>query len=169
MKKYCLLVLIALICSCGGGKPFEKRIDTVLGSPDFRGFKLGDSYNKVMNDENSKYLQFPDSNILKYRYTVSDTEEYHWAYIFEEDKIRQIQFDAYLGDPSDGIIYCKKVQKRYKKNWGEPKETNGVLSWEKDGKKIDLINEGPVVSMGKVKLLLYYKGDTTIQNYIPEL
>ena len=66
MKKYYLIILVALVCSCGG-KPFEKRINTVLGSPDFRGFKLGDSYNKVMKDENSKYLQFPDSNILKYR------------------------------------------------------------------------------------------------------
>lgn len=169
MKKYSVLVFLFLLGSCSGGKPFEKRMDKVLGSADFRGFKLGDSYNKVLKEENSKYLQFPDSNILKYRYTVSDSEEYHWAYIFDEDKIRQIQFDAYLGDVSDGAIYCKKVQKRYKKNWGDPKENNGFFTWEKDGKMIDLIDEGPVVSMGKVKMLFYYKGDSTIQNYIPGL
>lgn len=169
MKKPGIFILLLLFFSCGAGKPFEKRINTVLGKQDFRGFQLGDSYNKVMKDENSKYLQFPDSNILKYRYVVSDSEEYHWAYIFAEDKIKQIQFDAYLGDPADGAIYCKKVKSHYQKNWGTPIEKEGMIRWEKDGKKIDLIDEGPVVSMGKVKLFIYYVGDTTIQNYIPGL
>ncbi len=169
MKRNVVVVLLLFLYSCGSGKPFEKRIDSVLGSNDFRGFKLGDSYNKVMKDENSKYLQFPDSNVLKYRYEVSDSEEYHWAYIFNEDKIMRIQFDAYLGDPSDGSIYCKKAKTKIQKNWGSPKEDSWAISWEKDGKRLDLIDEGPIVSMGKVKMMIYYIGDTTVQNYIPDL
>jgi len=168
MKKYTLLFVLVILYSCSGGRPFEKRIDSVLGSADFRGFKLGDSYTMVMKNENSKYLQFPDSNILKYRYAVSDTEEYQWAYIFDNEKIKQIQFDAYLSNPEDGSIYCKKAKKKLEKNWGSAKEESWAICWEKEGKRLDLIDEGPIVSMGKVKILIYYTGDTTIQHFIPE-
>lgn len=167
-KKILIIGLLLLLYSCGNKRPFEKRMDTVLGSADFRGFKLGDSYNQVMKKENSTYLQFPDSNILKYTYAISDSEEYHWAYIFNNEKIHQIQFDAYLGDPSEGSIYCKKAKKTLQKNWGTPKEDSWLTRWEKEGKKLDLIDESPIVSMGKVKILIYYAGDTTIQHYIPE-
>jgi hypothetical protein len=98
-------ICFVFLVSCGGRKPFEKRIDAVLGEEVFRGHQLGDSYSTVMKSENSKYLLFPDSNILKYRYEISDSEEYHWAYIFNEDKLNQIQFDAYLCDIGDGAIY----------------------------------------------------------------
>lgn len=147
--------------------PYEKRMNEILGDDVFRGHDLGDSYTAVMKSENSHYLQFPDSNILRYRYQVTDSEEYHWAYIFENDKVRQIQFDAYLGDPADGSIYCKKATKRFEKKWGRSTTKNGIISWQKDGKSLDLIDESPIVSMGKVKILFYFTGDTTIQNFIP--
>ncbi len=164
-----LLGLLLLLVSCGGGKPYEKRMNKVLGGDIFRGHDLGDSYTHILKSENSKYLQFPDSNILKYMYHVTDSEEYHWAYVFENDKVKQIQFDAYLGDPLDGNIYCQQLKKRYKKKWGSPTEKNGISTWEKDGKSIDLVDESPIVSMGKVKILFYYTGDTTVQKYIPDL
>ena|SRR5687767_1525199 len=169
MRRLAVFLSFFLLCSCGGGKPFEKRMDKVLGGGDFRDHQLGDSYTNVMKSENSKYLQFPDSNILKYKYHVTDSEEYHWAYIFENDKVKQIQFDAYLGDdPLDGSVYCNKVKKRYEKKWGKSQEKNGITSWEKDGKSVDLVDESPIVSMGKVKILIYYTSDTTIQKMIPE-
>jgi hypothetical protein len=169
MKRSVVVIFIVFLVSCKGGQPYEKRMDKILGDDVFRGHDLGDSYTNVMKSENSEYLQFPDSNILKYKYHVTDSEEYHWAYVFENDKIKQIQFDAYLGDPLDGSVYCKKAMKRFEKKWGKPNEKNGIITWQKDGKNLDLIDESPIVSMGKVKILLYYIGDSTIQNYIPGL
>src|SRR6202008_3198987 len=97
MKQIVVLSFLILVCSCGNGKkPYEKRMDEVWGGMVFRGHNLGDSYTNILKTENSKYLQFPDSNILKYRYQATDSEEYHWAYVFEKDHLKQIQFDAYL-------------------------------------------------------------------------
>jgi hypothetical protein len=169
MKRLIPALVICFLVSCKGGKSYERRMDKVLGGDVFRGHDLGDSYTNVMKSENSEYLQFPDSNILKYKYHVTDSEEYHWAYVFDKDKVIQIQFDAYLGEPVDGSIYCKKAIKKFEKNWGKPSEKNGIISWQKEGKNLDLIDESPIVSMGKVKILFYYTGDSTIQNYIPAL
>jgi hypothetical protein len=170
MKKITGICIFLFICSCGfGKKPFEKRMNEVLGEMVFRGHTLGESYTTILKSENRKYLQFPDSNILKYMYHVSDSEEYHWAYVFEMDHLKQIQFDAYLGDQADGDIYTSLVKKRYQKNWGSPQEKNGICTWKKEEMSIDLVNESPIVSMGKVKLLIYYSTDSTIQKYIPDL
>ena len=169
MKRAIIIIGLILLGSCGNGKPYEKRIDKVLGGGDFRDHNLGDSYTSVLKSENGKYLQFPDSNILKYKYHVTDSEEYHWAFIFENDKVKQIQFDVYLGDdPLDGSIYCKKVKKKYDRKWGISQEKKGITTWQKDGKSIDLVDESPIVSMGKVKILIYYTGDSTVQKMIPE-
>lgn len=169
MKKFFLVFLLIFSFSCGGGKPFEKRVNKVFKGPVFRDLTIGDSYNKVLKTENKNYMQFPDSNLIKYMYHVSDSEEYHWVYLFEEDKIKEIQFDAYLGEESDGEKYVNILKKKYEKIWGEPTTSEGIISWSKDGVSADLINESPVVLMGKVKLFIYETGDTVVKRYIPEL
>ena len=169
---FCLLLIVncALLVACNNGqKPFEKRIDKIFKGPVFRDLTIGDSYNKVLKTENKDYMQFPDSNIIKYMYHVSDTEEYHWAYIFEEDKIKEIQFDAYLGEEKDGEKYVTILQKRYDKIWGKSANLNGIISWQKDRVSADLINESPIVLMGKVKFLIYQTGDSIFKKYVPEL
>jgi len=169
MKRYSIIILLLLLCSCGGGKAFEKRVSKVFKGPVFRDLTIGDSYNKVLKTENQDYMQFPDTNIIKYRYQVSDSEEYHWVYIFEEDKIKEIQFDAYLGEEKDGEVYTNILQKKYDKIWGVSTTSDGIISWNKDGISADLINESPVVLMGKVKFLIYETGDTSFKKYVPEL
>jgi hypothetical protein len=170
MRKPLFVLIILLVSSCSQGKkPFEKRVNKVLGGPVFRNLTIGDSYNKVLKTENKDYMQFPDSNLIKYRYMVSDSEEYHWVYIFQEDKIKEIQFDAYLGEPEDGGRYTKILQKKYDKIWGPSTSSKGIISWAKDGVSADLIDESPVVSMGKVKLFIYATGDSVVHRYIPEI
>ena len=170
MKRVYALLLIGLLASCGQGKkPFEKRVNKVFGGPFFRGVTIGDSYNKVLQGENKNYMQFPDSNIIKYIYQVSDTEEYHWAYIFEHDKVKEIEFDAYLGEEKDGEKYTRLLQKKYDKIWGKSSSVDNIISWEKDGISADLMNESPVVLMGKVKFVIYHTGDSVFKKYIPGL
>src|SRR5688500_15469531 len=101
MKKIFALIILVLLISCNNKKPFEKRVAKLIGSPVFRGVSLGTSYTEVLNKENKKYLHFPDTSMLQYAYLVSDTEEYRWAYIFDNDRLKEIQFDAYLGQEED--------------------------------------------------------------------
>lgn len=170
MKKSIVLFFFFMLVSCGSShKPFEKRINKVFGGPVFRDLTIGDSYNKVLKTENKDYLQFPDTNIIKYMYHVSDTEEYHWAYIFEEDKVKEIQFDAYLGEERDGEKYVNILKKKYDKIWGGASEADGIISWQKDGISADLVDESPVVLMGKVKFFIYHTGDSVVKRYVPKL
>lgn len=170
MRKVQIVLVLLLLVSCNNGKkPFEKRVNKVFGGPVFRDLTIGDSYNKVLKTENKDYMQFPDSNLVKYMYHVSDSEEYHWVYLFEDDKVKEIQFDVYLGEPEDGSRYTKILQKKYDKIWGPSTYSGGIISWSKDGISADLIDESPIVSMGKVKFFIYQTGDSVVKRYIPEL
>lgn len=155
MRKYFLYTLLIVLISCNNGaKPFESRINKVFGKDVFRGLTIGDSYNKVLKTENKDFMQFPDSNIIKYMYHVSDTEEYHWAYIFDADKIKEIQFDAYLGIPSDGSKFVSLVQKRYDKMLGKSINANGIIRWKTDSVSATLYDESEAALMGKVRFVL---------------
>jgi len=170
MKKLIFITLLSLfVVSCGKQKPYEKRFKKVFGKEDFRGVHIGDSYNQVLKNENDKYMLFPDSALLKYRYTVTDSEEYHWSYIFSDDKVKLILFDAYLGQESDGARYSNLIYKKFKSRWGEPVQKDNITTWNKDGITADLVNESEVVMMGKVKFCIYTTGDTAVKKYIPEL
>ncbi len=170
MRKVQIVLVLLLLVSCNNGKkPFEKRMSKVFGGPIFRDLTIGDSYNKVLKTENKDYMQFPDSNLVKYMYHVSDSEEYHWVYLFENDKIKEIQFDAYLGEAEDGGKYTQLLRKKYTKIWGEPTISSGIISWKNDSISADLIDESPIVSMGKVKFFIYQTGDSVVKRYIPEL
>lgn len=170
MKKLLIILAGFAMISCNNGKkPFERRIDKVFGGPVFRNLTIGDSYNKVLKTENENYLQFPDTSMIKYMYHVSDSEEYQWVYIFNNDKVKEIQFDAYLGEESDGAKFLSLVKKKYDKSLGSATESEGVVRWKKDGVSLDLINESPVVLMGKVKIFIYPTGDTIYNRTIPGL
>jgi len=171
MKKFSVIILVCIsLLACGGGKkPFEKHFGKVFGKEQFRGIQIGDSYNKVLKAENDKFMLFPDSALLKYRYAVTDSEEYHWSYIFADDKVKLILFDAYLGQESDGARYSNMIYKKYTALWGEPVQKDNISTWNKDGITADLINESEIVMMGKVKFCIYASGDTAVKKYIPEL
>ena len=160
----CLLLMVncVLLVSCNRGqKPFEKRIDKIFKGPVFRDLTIGDSYNKVLKTENKDYMQFPDSNIIKYMYHLSDTEEYQWAYIFEEDKIKEIQFDAYLGEEKDGEKYVRLIQKRYDKLLGPSYRKAGIIFWESDNLFAILMNESNEALIGKVRFKLCHSSNKT--------
>jgi hypothetical protein len=150
-----------------GKKPFEKRIDVVFKGPVFRDMTIGDPYDKVLKNEDEKFMFFPDSNILKYLYHVSDSEEYHWAYVFEDDKIKEIQFDAYLGAENNGEIYFNLIEKKYNKQLSNPVKKETSTFWEKDGVSAVLVNESHEAMMGKVRLIIYTSSDTSILKKYP--
>ena len=161
MKKSIVIVFFLMLVSCGGSqKPFEKRINKVFGGPVFRNLTIGDSYDKVLKTENKDYLQFPDTNIIKYMYHVLDTEEYHWAYIFEEDKVKEIQFDAYLGEEKDGEKYVRLLQKRYDKILGKSNNKEGYIYWQKEIISAKLYDESKEARMGKVRFIIFSNSET---------
>lgn len=167
MKKYNFIFICVLLISCSN---FESRTKKVLGDDDFRGSKLGDSFEQVLERETKEYMQFPDSNILKYTYHVADTEEYQWAYVFENEKLREIQFDVYLGQINQGEKCINVIKKKYSKLFGESKEEKGIVIWRKDKIAVDLVNESEVVGMGKIKMFIYFSTPAdTNKRYIPDL
>ncbi len=164
MKKRWIFIFFILLISCNNGKPFERHIDKVFGKKVFRGLTIGDSYNNVLKTENKDYMQFPDSNIIKYMYHVSDTEEYHWAYIFEEDKVSEIQFDAYLGEEKDGAKMVQLIQKRYDKILGKSYTKAGIIFWKQEGFYASLFDESREAMMGKVRFILSQDRDSTMKD-----
>jgi hypothetical protein len=61
------------------------------------------------------------------------------------------------------------LKKKYDKVWGSSTEKEGIVSWNKDGISADLVDESPVVLMGKVKFFIYQTGDSVVKRYVPEL
>ncbi len=167
MKRWCLAFACLTLLACNSKKPFEKRIDTIFKGPVFRDLTISDSYDKVLSTENSEYLLFSDTNMLRYSYHVSDSEEYHWAYVFEEDRLSGIQFDAYLGAKENGTIYFRCLEKKYDKILAREVAFGNEVTWKADEIYARLVNESEEAMMGKIRLSIFGKPDTSAPKEIP--
>lgn len=165
------VVIIATLLSCGGGqkKSFEKNFAAVTGDDahSFRNVNLGDGYMDVMKNENPDFLEYQDSTMIRYTIHYTDSEEYKFAYLFTADKLSEIQFDAYLGQISDGEKMSALLKKRFDKKYGPMLEEQGFLTWNKEGVSIELLDESELFGYGKVHLLIFNTPSTPRPRPLP--
>jgi len=159
MKNLALLGLIICIASCGGmrKKSFEKNFETLAGpvASSFRGVNLGDGYQKVLTTEGPEYLEFQDSSMIRYTLHYTDSEEYKISYHFTNDRLHEIQFDAFLGQISDGEKLTKLFEQRFDKKYGPGAKDQGILTWSNNGESVELYDESEVFGYGKMRLLIF--------------
>lgn len=157
------LFLVALL-ACGQG-PINKHVKQVFKGPLFRNQQLGYSYTRVMKSEESKWMQFPDSNMIKYHYQISDSDDFHWAYMFTNDRLSQIHLESFLGSEQRANQYVTVIKNKYNDILGVSKEKGDVYEWRNDSVMAVLFNESKAANMGYVRMVFSVPGDSITTMY----
>lgn len=159
LQKLFIVSLFLFFTSCGGKSKtsFEKNFISIVGeeSSSLRGHQLNDAYQNVISKENSEYLQYQDSSMLRYTIHYTDSEEYKIAYLFERDLLTEIRFEAFLGQVSDGDKMIELFKKRFDKKYGFGQEEQGIMTWNKNGESVELLNESELFGYGKIQLIIF--------------
>lgn len=165
MKNYIIIPLLIMMAACGKNQ-VDKNIQRVFKGPLFRNQQLGFSYSMVMKNEEEKYRHFTDTNMLKYHYLISDSEDFHWAYVFNNDRLSQIYFESFLGSIDHAKKYEDAIKLRYDKLLGGSTHEESRLIWRKDSVSAILFNESGEVQMGNIRMVFYKTGDslTVLEN-----
>lgn len=152
---------MAIIFSCGQ-QPYQKKVDKIFKGPLFRNQHLGNSYSSVMKSEEEKLMLFPDSNMIKYHYMVTDTEDYYWAYVFKNDKVSQIHFEAFLGTVNNGKTYMGSIKNKYDKILGPAVEIQHGFQWKSDTLSVIVFDESRDANMGYVRMVFHRPSDSSL-------
>lgn len=153
--------MLILLPACGQNR-VQQNVSRVFKDPLFRNQQMGNSYSMVMKSEESKWMLFPDSNMIKYHYQMSDSEDFHWAYIFTNDHLSQIYVESFLGSPQHADEYVDEISRRYHKTLGQPVKKGDVYEWKADSVVALLFNESKEANMGYIRMVFYKPGDSTI-------
>jgi len=164
MKKlFSLIIIVLSLVSCTN-KAHKKMAESfaVVFNDDkalLRNTNLGDSYFKVLKDEDA-HISFQDEIMIRSNYSISESEMYAFSYLFSDEKLNDIFADVFLPEVSDGVFFTQWMKDKLNTKFEFKGEEKGTLRWDKNGISIELTDESELFGYGKVKILYFFTPDS---------
>jgi hypothetical protein len=129
---------------------------------DFRGFKWGDSFAKVQNDEKAKFVKIDKDDLLMYQDEVAGSD---FDVIYEFNDNNKLVNGAYVFskkyvNPQLYLQDYNKFKEILSSKYGKPSQESEV--WGSNVVRSDKGNYGQAVSDGELTLISTWSTDRTV-------